>query len=178
MFVWFMLRFRGDLVTESCQCFLNIDRHGEMDFSFFVIPVQTDSNVMRPFPIFFNLVVLPEHLYEMLDMFLVDELNTKIVPNLSETNCGPFVLPVSGCEFFLCVAGLEKALFKELLCNYAGLWESIHTSSYLAVYVYVWVYLFTEVVFFNDIFWEQFKLHLEIFVACHWCFQVDILDVD
>jgi hypothetical protein len=49
---------------------------------------------------------------------------------------------------------------------------------YLAVDISIKVDFVAKVVFNDGVFGEKFKFHSKIFVACHWCIQVEILDVN
>jgi hypothetical protein len=49
---------------------------------------------------------------------------------------------------------------------------------YLAVDISIRANFVAKVVFNDDVFGENLKFHLKIFVACHWCIQVEILDVN
>jgi hypothetical protein len=64
---------------ELFKCLLDIIRHGEVNLSLLVIPVQSYSNVMRARPTAFQFVVQFEDLLKMHCMFFTDVFDAKVV---------------------------------------------------------------------------------------------------
>jgi hypothetical protein len=54
MFVWLMLKYFGDKMSKSGECLFNVAEHGEMDFTFLVVPIECDAKILSSFPVFFN----------------------------------------------------------------------------------------------------------------------------
>jgi hypothetical protein len=59
----------------------NVSWHGEVYFTFLVVPVQCDAMILSSFPVFFNFRVLLESLDEVVDVRFVDVLDAKVVHN-------------------------------------------------------------------------------------------------
>ncbi len=114
----------------------------------------------------------------MINIVLVDVLHTKVVDIEGEADGVPVMMPVFLCDSALQVSCFAKAFGEEVLRNYAGLWESIHSVSHFAENIAIHVHFVTECVFINDVLWEEFKFHPEVLVAIHGHHEVDVLDVD
>ncbi len=55
MFVWLMLKYFGDKMSEPGKCLFNVAGHGEVDFTFLVVPIKCDAKIPSSFPVFFIL---------------------------------------------------------------------------------------------------------------------------
>ena len=71
----------GDKMSKSGERSFNIARHGEVDFTFLVVPIKCDAEIPSSFPVFFNFVVLLKCLDEVVDVGFVNVFDTKIVHN-------------------------------------------------------------------------------------------------
>ena len=96
MFVRLMLRMFGDKMSESGKCSFDIPGHGEVDFSFLVVPIECDVEIPSSFPVFFDFIVLLKCLDEVVGVRLVGS---------------PVVFPVSWCDFALAVSCFKQSLF-------------------------------------------------------------------
>jgi hypothetical protein len=66
-------------MLELFKCFLDVIRHGEVNLSCLVIPVQSYFNVTRARPITCQFVVQFEDLIKMHCMFFANVFDTKVV---------------------------------------------------------------------------------------------------
>ncbi len=66
-------------MLELFKSLLDIIRHGEVNLSLFVIPVQSYSNVMRAHPIACQFVVPFKDLLKMQCMFFANVFGAKVV---------------------------------------------------------------------------------------------------
>ena len=114
----------------------------------------------------------------MINIVLVDVLHTKVVDIEGEADGAPVMMPVSWCDCSLPVSCFAKAFGEEVLRNYAGLWESIHSVSHFAENIAIHVHFVTECIFINDVLWEEFEFHPEVLLPVHGCHEVEILDVN
>ncbi len=76
MFVQLMLKYFGDKTSKLGKCLFNVAGHGEVDFTFLVVPFECDAKIPSSFPVFFNFVVLLKCLDEVVDVSFVNVLNT------------------------------------------------------------------------------------------------------
>ena len=111
MFVRLMLKYFGDKMSKSGKCSFNVAGHGEVDFTFLVVPIKCDAEIPSSFPIFFNFVVLLKCLDEVVDISFVDVFNAEIVHDQCEADGLPVVFRVPWCDFALAVSCLKQALF-------------------------------------------------------------------
>ncbi len=111
MFVWLMLKYFGNKVSELGECLLNVAGHGEVDFTFLVVPIKCDAEIPSFFPVFFNFVVLLKYLDEVVDISFVNVFITKIAHDQCEADGSPVVFPVPWCDFALAVSCLKQSLF-------------------------------------------------------------------
>ena len=79
-------------------------RHGQMYFVALGIPVHCNSQVTRTTPVFFHFVVFLKDFDEMVDVFLTDVLNAKIVNYEGEPDGPSFMFPISWRDFALGVS--------------------------------------------------------------------------
>ncbi len=75
-----------------------------MHLSFVVVPVQCDPDVSCSCPIAGELVMLLEHVFEMLCMFLANVFHPKVVHDQCELYRPCVVLSKAGYQFALLVA--------------------------------------------------------------------------
>ncbi len=111
MFVGLMLKYFGNMVSKSGECSLNVAGHGEVDFTFLVVPIECDAKIPSFFLVFFNFVVLLKCLDEVVDISFVNVFNTEIVHDQCEADGLPVVFPVPWCDFALAVSCLKQSLF-------------------------------------------------------------------
>jgi hypothetical protein len=111
MFVQFMLKFFGDKMSKSSECLFNVAGHGEVDFTFLVVPIECDAKIPSSVPVFFNFIVLLKCLDEVVEVSFVDVFNTEIVHDQCEADGSPVIFPVPWCDFALAVSCLKQALF-------------------------------------------------------------------
>jgi hypothetical protein len=111
MFVQLMLKYFGDKMSELDEYLFNVAGHGEVDFTFLVVPIECDAKILSCFPVFFNFVVLLKCLDEVVDISFVNVFNAKILHDLCEADGLPVVFPVPWCDFALAVSCLKQSLF-------------------------------------------------------------------
>ena len=85
--VWRMLRFFGRRMSESCEGFGDIIRHGEINSSVCVIPIQVDATEDFAATVDCYVVVLFEAVDEVLGVGLANDFDTKVINNEIES-CG------------------------------------------------------------------------------------------
>ena len=61
------------------ELLMDIRRHGQVDVSFFVVPIECNSTIKRPTNILNDFVVLFEGVEQMLEVFVANILNTKVI---------------------------------------------------------------------------------------------------
>ncbi len=149
-----------------------------MDLACGVVPVKHEARVSRAFPININLVVLLEYAGKMIDVFLVDVLNSKVVDNKGEADWVPVVTPISWCDLALPVPCLVEVLDEEVLSNNANLREAIHLALNFTEDVAICVHFVVESIFTDDVLGEQSQFHSEVLVTFHRSHEVEVLDVD
>ncbi len=69
----------GCIMLELFQCLLDVIRHGEVNLSLLIIPVQSYSNVTHARPIACQFVVHFEDLLKVPCVFFTDVFNAKVV---------------------------------------------------------------------------------------------------
>ncbi len=111
MFVRLVLKYFWDKMSESGECLFNVAGHGEVDFTFLVVPIKCDAEIPSSFPVFFNFVVLLKCLDEVVDVSFVNLFNAKIAHNQCEADGLPVVFPVPWCDFALVVSCLKQSFF-------------------------------------------------------------------
>jgi hypothetical protein len=114
----------------------------------------------------------------MVDVIFVDVLHAKIVNDNGETEGVPVMMPVSWCDSALAVSCFVKAFGEEFLCNYAGLWEAVHSMLHFTENIAIHVHFVMECLFVNDVLWEEFEFHPEVLISIHGCHEVEVLDVN
>ena len=83
-------------VLELAERFVDIARHGQVNFAFGVVLVQCDANIVGAHPISINFVVLLEHSEEMLGVFFTNEFDAKVIDYQGELYGAPVMCPQSG----------------------------------------------------------------------------------
>ncbi len=66
-------------MAKSCQCFLGVAGHADMDISSFIVPVESQPKIASAFPIHVACVILLEDFVEVFDIILVDIFYPKVV---------------------------------------------------------------------------------------------------
>jgi hypothetical protein len=87
----------------------------------------------------------------MVNVVFADVLHAKIVNNKGETDGAPVMMPVSWCDSVLAVSCFVKTFGEEFLCNDAGLWEALHSTSHFAGNIAIRFHFVTECVFIDDV---------------------------
>jgi hypothetical protein len=82
------------------------------------------------------------------------------------------------CDVALRVAMLVEESFKEILCEDACLWKTIHSLLYFDVDCTVVGSQVDEVVRFDKIGREVADFHAHVFWSVHWGVEVEILQVN
>jgi hypothetical protein len=74
-------------MSESCECTFHITWHGQMDFTFLVVPIECDAQVTSSVPVFFDFVVLLKCLDEVVDVCFVNVFNAKVCLTVTNDCC-------------------------------------------------------------------------------------------
>ena len=74
-----MLRVQRFRMLESLEGLLDVAFHGEVDVTFFVMPVEVHSAVFLAFPVFSDYVVLLECINKVMSAFVGKALDSEIV---------------------------------------------------------------------------------------------------
>ena len=106
-----------------------------MYFSLCVVPIQSEGKVACSLSVRVNLLILYEYTDEVLDIFLVDVLHSKIIDNEAETDGAPAVSPVTRSYLTLGVPCFVESLGEEVLSNDTRLGKTLHATPYLAKYI-------------------------------------------
>ncbi len=114
VWMWLILWCRRVRVAETCEGFIDISRHGEVDLVICVVPIQGQTKVARAFPICITFVVLFEDGDQVLSISLVDVFDTKIVNDKGEADGPPACFQNPGVT---------------LLCMYPALWSRVVSNS-------------------------------------------------
>jgi len=104
-------------------------------FSLCVVPIQSEAEVACSLPVRVDLVVLFEHTDEVLDIFLVDVLHSKIIDKKAETDGAPAVSPATRSYLNLGVPCFVESLGEEVLSNDTHLRKTVDATPYLAKYI-------------------------------------------
>jgi len=94
-------------MSKSGECTFNIAWHGQMDFTFLVVPIKCDAEVPSSIPVFLNFEVLLKCLDKMVDVSFVNVFNAEVVHNQCEADGLPVVFPISWCDLALAVSCLK-----------------------------------------------------------------------
>ncbi len=78
------------------------------------------------------------------------------------------MFPKAQRDLALLVAVLVESFFKEILCEDAHLWETVHALLYFDIDCTIVVGQVCEVVEFNEIRREVAKFHVHGFWSVHW----------
>ena len=77
--VGLMLRPFWHFMLKSCKDVLDISWHGKVAFTFDVIPIKSDSQILTSFPIYVAVVMFFEYADEMVCMLLSHICYSKII---------------------------------------------------------------------------------------------------
>ena len=80
-------------MSELCQCFGGVARHGEMHLAADVVPGQLDADVLFSLPVGLDVVVGADGVDKMLGMLPPDILDSKVIDYQCELDWSPFVEP-------------------------------------------------------------------------------------
>ena len=80
-------------MLEEDEGLLHIPRNGDVDVTFFVVPIACDPKVPRALPFMWDGVVFFERIHEMLVMFFADAFHAKVIHTEAETDWAPVMLP-------------------------------------------------------------------------------------
>ncbi len=143
-----------------------------------VVPVHVHAKVLVSVPANGTFVVFLKNLREMVGVLPPNILDAKVIDTESEQERLPVMFPKARCDMALTVAMLVEALFKEILCKDACLWETIHSLLYFDVDCTVVGSQVNEVVGFDKIGREVAGFHAHVFWLVNWGVEVEILQVN
>ena len=98
-----------------------------VDFTFDVVPIESQSEIASSFPVGVELVILAKACEKMFHVLVVDVLYSKVIDNKSEADGTPIMMPVTRCNPALAISCEEEALDEKVLGDDACLGEAIHT---------------------------------------------------
>ena len=110
------------------ECFVDVTRHGKVDSTFDVVPVNCDAYVAGAGPMGCDFVVLLYRCKEMLWVLFAEIYDTKVINHKGELNGSPFVGPQSWDQLALTVPVDVEAVFEEFIGKETCLWKSIHAK--------------------------------------------------
>ena len=84
--------------------------------------------------------------------------------------------PISRCYFALLVACFVELFGEEVLSNDVGLREVVHSLLYFAENSVICIHFVIESIFLDNILWEEFQFHSEVFEMIHGGHQVEIFN--
>ena len=100
------------LVLEEFLSLLYVPGHCEVYLSLMVVPEEHDSNVTLSLPIIFYVIMLFEHLLQMVDVFVTYVFDPKVVDHQCELYWSHVVLPQSWYQFVLSISMFFESFFK------------------------------------------------------------------
>ena len=112
-----------------------------------------------------DFIVLLENRNEVVSMLFADVLDTGVVNADRESDRAPSLRPKTQYDFTLFVALLVEPFFEQLLVNYAGVWETVHSPCDYYVYPAVSGVFFFEVVVRDSVFWEVAEFEAHVFAT-------------
>ncbi len=117
-------------VLESNECLRYIIKHGDMDIFVDVVPVYIYSEIACAAPVLGAFVVFFQDTGAVLNVFMADVFDAKIVIAEGEGYRAKIVLPQAWCDGALEITMFVQAFFEELLHKDACLREVIHSFLY------------------------------------------------
>jgi len=91
--VWGMLRVFGLGVMKAQKGTFNIARHGQINSTLGIVPVEGEATVTGGCPIFGDMIMVPEGSEEVVGIVLVGVANGKIIHNQGEADVTGIMLP-------------------------------------------------------------------------------------
>ena len=77
--MWRMLRSSWLGVTQGCKCFGDISRHGNVDMSCGVVPIDSESEVVRAGPVCGDNVFGGEGVEKVFSVGLAEKFNAEVI---------------------------------------------------------------------------------------------------
>ena len=109
-------------MLESGEGFVDVPRHGEVDFLSNVVPFDGKSAVLPPLPVAGAFVVSPYRVDQMLCVLFAHILYPEVINNEGETDGMHVVFPQTWVHLALAIAMFLQAFLEKLLGDDAGLW--------------------------------------------------------
>ena len=107
--------------------FCAVSQHGDMHLSVGIVPGNCEAKVSRALPVLRYLIAGVRCVQQVLCMFFSNIFDTKIVNREGKGDRSPVMFPIARGSCTLLVTFCDQLCFKQLLCNDAGLWQSVHT---------------------------------------------------
>ncbi len=171
--LWFVRRG----MSIMGQLFHDILGHGKINVAFIIIPLEFDATIEITSSVFNNVICfLSEGVVKMLEMFLANAFDPKVIYCKVEPCRKGFMFPYTGSVWLFEVSVFGKALFEKLVGQDASLWETIHPFANLPVDVTIKCFV-KEAIVVDDVLWEKRERHFHIFISVKWRFEIHVLDV-
>jgi hypothetical protein len=97
-------------MIKSDKSFVDVARHGKVDFAVLVIPIDGEAEIACTLPVGVTFVILLEYCKEIFGICFVDVPYFKIINNEGETDRLPFVSSESRGDCTLCVTCFEESI--------------------------------------------------------------------
>ena len=162
---------------EALEGPFDVSRHGDVDGSIFVVPINLQTNVSGASPIDCGLVLALKNGDEAIDVLFGSVTDTKIVNDQREHEVRVGVFPEASGMVARDESMGGKVFEEVVICEFAGLWEAVHALLDFAVDVAVvdFVVQFVEV---EDPFGEDAYGYADIFGLWEDGFKVEVFEVN
>ena len=81
-----MLRLCWDGMLEFAKWFFDKSWHASLKSACFVVPLETDANILATFPVDSDVVVALQRVFQVASVFVSDKLDAKIIYDKCECN--------------------------------------------------------------------------------------------
>ena len=177
-FVGCMLGSERGWVLEFRECAFDVAGHGDVNVSFFVLPVESEAAVQGAFPVDGQLVIFFDRVDEVLCVCFREIFHAEVVNTEDEGCLFCSVFPEAGGEGHGFVAGGGEFFYELVEGDDAGFLKAVHASADFEVDETVvggvdfvsWV-----VPYF---LWDHFWPDADVLVVCHGRTEVVIFYVE
>ena len=137
-------------MREPLECFIDVAFHTDVHAFIGAVPLQIESTIVAPFPIFCDCVMLAQCIAQMFGGGSVSEFDSKIIHDEAKRDSVQFVSEQSVCAFGGMTSGGFEAWEEEIRCDAAGLGQAVHALRHLNVDESFVVDYFLEVTLLDD----------------------------
>ena len=145
-------------MVETFECVCYIIKHGDLNQSAIVVPIQIKPKVAFACSVVGDRIVFLENRQEMFYMFFTNLLDTEIINAKGERDGPPIVCPETRGELTLAVPLFVQPFLEELLGKESALGQSVHAASDFDVDVTIGGHFGCESVLLDKIIWEITEL--------------------